>query len=1543
MGRNRFNRGKNDDDKKDEKRRSSRFGRGRDDDKKSDDKKSSRSSRFGRGSDSDSKTSSSRFRRSSDRDNKKDDDSGSRRSNPFGRDSSGSSPFSRDREDDKKSSSSRFRSRGDDKKDDKDSSSPFGRRSGGSSSRFSRDREDDKKSSSSRFRSRSDDKKDDKDSSSPFGRRSGGSSSRFGRDRDDDKKSSSSRFRSRSDDKKSSSSSFRGRGDDKKDDKKDDRSSRTSSRFGRSDDKKSSSSRFGRRSDDKKSSSSRFGRRSDDKKKDDDTGGRTFGRSGTRSSDNKKSSSSRFGRRGQDDKRGDKKSSSRFGRRGSDDKKKEEKKTSSRRFGLGRRGGDDKKKASSKSDKPARASGRFGDAKQREESGSFLDRINPFSGRGGDSDKKKEDRRSAKAARAKGSSKKPLPEEKKVPKNVTRGLDLDRKLDIAGGLLFVFALLTFFGWLQTITMGDTGAGGFTITLDNILAQVFGNGRLVVSLAAGWIGGWLLIRYFGKMFDIDYFRIAGMIITFASFLATLQWWDLMFAGFPSINYVPDLETLNAQSEALWQAGAGGGVMGHVLYMFFETLFGDMVFAVFLFCWWVAGLYLALDLDLRQISERFIAIRAARAARREERRKEEAEKIKEEPIPQPAVATPAVAGAAAGGGTTAVEEKPRRAGLFGGRKDGRKAAPSDAPITADTDEQPQRKAAVKTDTSGRKAAPSDAPITADTDQQPARRGGILGRFFGGRRKETPQPAPAKAEAKTTDAKPTPDQKPQRGGVFGRSERKTDEKEAEGRTAGRRAFTGQPKLASTDSKSEGRTAPPEEPVADKPSTARPTPEPPVKESEEKQVAAEQKTEEKVAEPSKPAVEQKPVETKVAEEEKLTPDTKVEAVEISDDKKEEAVTAKPRGLFKRGDDKKDEKAAAFKAAPKPSAPEKQSEQESEPVEQEAKPAVAAAKPTGETKETAQEDKPEPAVAEAKPAATAEMELAKPAGLSDSAYAAVAAVSAPPSDGRKSTDLAKSKAEQAADELKEAEQAISEGRWRRPDFARLLEEGSEQTIEQQILLDRAKTIEDTLDSFGAPGKVVEVNTGPVITQFGVEPDYIERRGGSKSRVKVSAIAGLEKDIALALAAKAIRIEAPVPGKGYVGIEVPNAEAAVVSLRDVMMSEEHQKKLKKTSLTIGLGRRVDGLPMSADLTQMPHLLIAGATGSGKSVCVNAIISCLLLQNTPEELQFIMVDPKRVELAGYNGIPHLVSPVVVDLERIVGVLKWVQREMDDRYRKFANVGARNITDYNENKLPHGESRMPYLIVIVDELADLMMLAPDETERLIARLAQMARATGIHLIISTQRPSVDVVTGLIKANFPARIAFAVASSVDSRVILDQPGAEKLLGRGDMLFQAPDAPAPTRMQGAFVSDGEINRITHYWKSVMALQNKNGGSKPGMNVTDAQNVPQVQSRTQRFSPTSSATTTNRPSNPQQQFWDKQGDENSPSRSDGEDELYEKAVELVRQQNRASIAMLQRNFRINHSRAQRLMQILEEKGIVETSEDNGGSSVRKVLPPKQS
>ncbi|MBN8592227.1 MAG: DUF87 domain-containing protein [Anaerolineae bacterium] len=511
---------------------------------------------------------------------------------------------------------------------------------------------------------------------------------------------------------------------------------------------------------------------------------------------------------------------------------------------------------------------------------------------------------------------------------------------------------------------------------------------------------------------------------------------------------------------------------------------------------------------------------------------------------------------------------------------------------------------------------------------------------------------------------------------------------------------------------------------------------------------------------------------------------------------------------------------------------------------------------------------------------------------------------------------------------------WKLPDTARLLQPGSEHEFDREELLKRARLIENTLESFGAPGKVIEVNTGPVITQYGVEPDYLTGRGGKKNRVKVSAIAQLDKDIQLALGARSIRIEAPVPGKGYVGIEVPNEQAALVSLRDVMEADEFKKV--KSPLAIALGQAVDGTPVAADLSSMPHLLIAGTTGSGKSVMVNAIICSILSRNAPDAVKFIMVDPKRVELTGYNGIPHLVAPVVVELERIVGVLKWVTREMDERYKKFSMAGARNIDDFNKH-LQEGQERMPYMVVIIDELADLMMLAPDDTERVITRIAALARATGIHLVIATQRPSVDVVTGLIKANFPSRIAFAVASGTDSRVILDQPGAEKLLGRGDMLYLSGDTPAPARMQGVFVADAEIRNLCNFWKQQMTDEDY-----------QARPISQLVLDNTVVEDAHTVTRSEKHEAQQQAFWDRDtesrvstglGDDAPESNmgSGAEDEMYEQAVETVRRLNKASVSLLQRRLRIGYTRAARLIDAMEEQGIVGPALE-GSSKPRDVL-----
>ena len=481
---------------------------------------------------------------------------------------------------------------------------------------------------------------------------------------------------------------------------------------------------------------------------------------------------------------------------------------------------------------------------------------------------------------------------------------------------------------------------------------------------------------------------------------------------------------------------------------------------------------------------------------------------------------------------------------------------------------------------------------------------------------------------------------------------------------------------------------------------------------------------------------------------------------------------------------------------------------------------------------------------------------------------------------------------------------WVLPEIADILDAGSAPAENEDFIKQRAHLIEETLASFGAPAQVVEISRGPTITQFGVEPLFVETRGG-RTRVRVSKIASLADDLALALAAPRIRIQAPVPGHSYVGIEVPNDEMALVALRDILESDTFQHS--KTSLRFALGEDVAGHPITANLEAMPHMLIAGTTGSGKSVCVNAILTSFLLNNTPDDLRLVLVDPKRVELTGYNGIPHLLSPVVVEMERVIGALQWMTREMDKRYHEFAKYGARNITDYNARMKTQGGKKLPFLLIVIDELADLMMIAPDQTEKTITRLAQLARATGIHMILATQRPSVDVVTGLIKANFPARIAFAVASGVDSRVILDQPGAERLLGRGDMLFQAPDAPAPARLQGVFVSDHEIQRLVEYWRTQAGQSSTY--AVPGAPV-DAlpENIPLKQ----------------------KPLWD--DEEETPEG----DPLLNEAIDFVRREGRASVSMLQRRMRIGYTRAARLVDVMEERGIISAPE--GNTQVRQIL-----
>jgi len=449
---------------------------------------------------------------------------------------------------------------------------------------------------------------------------------------------------------------------------------------------------------------------------------------------------------------------------------------------------------------------------------------------------------------------------------------------------------------------------------------------------------------------------------------------------------------------------------------------------------------------------------------------------------------------------------------------------------------------------------------------------------------------------------------------------------------------------------------------------------------------------------------------------------------------------------------------------------------------------------------------------------------------------------------------------------------------------------------ERAQLLKQTLAEFGVPVEVVSIKEGPRVTQFGLVPGEIvkELRNGEvlRRRVSVHSIQRLSNDLALALAAASIRIEAPVPGRPYVGVEIPNTVKTFVSLRSILESREFART--RTPLAVALGRDVAGDPVVTDLTRLPHLLIAGATGAGKSVCINAIVCSLLMNNSSETVRFLMVDPKMVELPGYNGIPHLLGPVITDVSQTPGALAWLMLQMDDRYRLFADSGVRNIAEYNRKA---GRSKtqtpLPYLVLVIDELADLMMTAVYDVERQLCRLAQMSRATGIHLVLATQRPSVDVITGLIKANFPARIAFAVTTQIDSRVILDTPGAEKLLGRGDMLFMAPDSAKLSRIQGCFVSDREIEEIVGFWKAHREEDDPAEAAVP----------------------------------PWTGMVDQMADK---------DDLLEKALQFLQSKQTVSTSLLQRQLRIGFPRAARLMEQLEEMGAV--GPDEGGGRSRQVL-----
>ncbi|MEI8061339.1 MAG: DNA translocase FtsK [Candidatus Berkelbacteria bacterium] len=458
---------------------------------------------------------------------------------------------------------------------------------------------------------------------------------------------------------------------------------------------------------------------------------------------------------------------------------------------------------------------------------------------------------------------------------------------------------------------------------------------------------------------------------------------------------------------------------------------------------------------------------------------------------------------------------------------------------------------------------------------------------------------------------------------------------------------------------------------------------------------------------------------------------------------------------------------------------------------------------------------------------------------------------------------------------------WQFPSYDILLE--SNDVAKSGDIGKNVETIKKCFQSFGIDVKMQDVNVGPTVTQYTLRPN---------EGVKLNQITTRGNDIALALAAKSLRVEAPIPGKSAVGIEVPNLVAAKVTLKEVMASP--QFKAEKSKLAIALGRDVAGAPVAIDLEKMPHMMIAGSTGSGKSICINSIITNFLFHNSPEDLKLILIDPKRVELTNYNGIPNLYAPVVTEVDKTVSALKWTVYEMERRYKMFAELGKRNIVAYNES--PGSDGKLPYIVVIIDELADLMAVSANEVEASIVRIAQMARATGIHLIIATQRPSVDVLTGLIKANITSRIAFAAASQVDSRTILDMSGAEKLLGNGDMLFIGNGLSKPRRIQGCFVSDKEINQLVDFLKK--------------------QGEPEYDESILSFRPAKAI-----------------GGRGSGGSID--DDLYEEAVQVVTNSGQASASLLQRRLRVGYARAARLLDIMEQEGVIGPS---NGAKPRDIL-----
>jgi len=476
-----------------------------------------------------------------------------------------------------------------------------------------------------------------------------------------------------------------------------------------------------------------------------------------------------------------------------------------------------------------------------------------------------------------------------------------------------------------------------------------------------------------------------------------------------------------------------------------------------------------------------------------------------------------------------------------------------------------------------------------------------------------------------------------------------------------------------------------------------------------------------------------------------------------------------------------------------------------------------------------------------------------------------------------------------EPEDDLPEIEWKLPSIALLDTVTARRERMADEIKRNVKVIESTLATFGVECKVVGVNPGPAVTQYEVQPG---------PGVQVKRITALQNDLSLALAAAPLRIEAPIPGKSAVGIEVPNKSASLVTIREVIETAAFREG--SNLLALGLGNDVSGQSIVADLTRMPHLLIAGATGQGKSVCINALITSLLFQVTPDHMRLLLIDPKRVELTGYNGLPHLALPVLVESHQAAAALRWAVAEMDRRYKLFSAEGVRNIAAYNDKATQKLARRLPYIVIVIDELADLMMVAAGEIEELICRIAQLARAVGIHLIIATQRPSTDIITGLIKANIPSRVAFAVGSQVDSRVILDTGGAEKLLGRGDMLYQPVDAGKPTRIQGAFVSDQEVDGVVNFWKS-------QGGPRYMEEILEEGASAE---------------------------W--QGERREERKLDA---LFARSARAVAAEGAASVSLVQRKFNVGYSRAGRIVDQLADHRVIGGYQGSKSREVLMTLP----